>query len=418
MTLDEQGHRIHFTVKPADTLPDGVTLAGMALTLTVIDGDHALEEKVTVPQAGSGGTIEADTASTTAPKTSMPPLPFSVAILLALLGGFILNLMPCVLPVLSMKVLSVVSHGGGEKRIVRHSFLVTAAGIIFSYLALGGITIALKALGLTFGWGVQFQQPMFLVVLVLLLTFFAANMWGLLEIQLPRFLADNLDTSYHPKLAGDFLTGAFATLLATPCSAPYLGTAIGFALAAGPKQIIVIFLALGLGMSLPYFAIALWPRLATSLPKPGAWMVRLRHILGTALALTAIWLVWVLMEQIPERFAVLVGLCMIGIVVMLALRKTSVAPKIIRFGLIDFAVVAIIVTLIGSMIPKEKPNVDRLWLPMDEAAIAADLDEGKTVFVDVTAGWCLTCKANMKFVFVARPGCGTPVSRGRDRNAG
>lgn len=391
---DTQKHKATFTVTAADTLPQGQSLAGMALTLTVINGNDALEQKTTAPPAG-----------TAAPKFELPAptISFGLAILLALIGGFILNLMPCVLPVLSMKILSVTSHGGGEKRIVRHSFLVTVAGILFSYLALGIATIVLKTLGLTFGWGVQFQQPLFLVGIVIMLTFFAANMWGLLDIQLPRWIADNLDTSYHPKLAGDFLTGAFATLLATPCSAPFLGTSVGFALAAGAKQIIVIFLALGLGMSLPYLAVALWPGFATALPKPGAWMVRLRHILGTALALTAIWLVWILMAQIPERFALLVGLCMAGIVIMLALRKTNVSPRLIRIGLIDFGLVALLVTLIGSFIPREKNGVEKLWIPMNQAAITADISEGKTVFIDVTADWCLTCKANMKFVLSQEP---------------
>jgi suppressor for copper-sensitivity B len=311
--------------------------------------------------------------------------------------------MPCVLPVLSLKVLSVVSHGGGDARTVRHSFLVTAGGILFSFLLLGGVTIVLKNLGLAFGWGVQFQQPLFLVFLTLLLTFFAANMWGLLEIQLPQFLADNLDKAYHPKLAGDFATGAFATLLATPCSAPFLGTAIGFALASGPKEIILIFLALGFGMIIPYLAIATWPHMATKLPKPGAWMVKLRHLLGWALGITAVWMLWILSAQIPGRLAIFVGLSMLGIIILLALKKYKISPKLVRIGLIDFVAVSFIVTLAGSLAPKDTASVDAMWLPFNESDIAADVDEGKTVFVDVTADWCLTCKANMKFVLTRDP---------------
>ena len=126
---------------------------------------------------------------------------------------------------------------------------------------------------MSFGWGVQFQEPLFLSFLIVLLTLFAANMWGLFEIQLPRFLVDTFDQAYHPKLAGDFATGAFATLLATPCTAPFLGTALGFALASGPRDIALIFLGLGIGMALPYLAIAAWPRFATALPRPGMWML-------------------------------------------------------------------------------------------------------------------------------------------------
>ncbi len=389
-TLGPNNLSVRFMVKPADTLPDGTTLAGLPLTVTVVTGDHALEQHMVTPAMA--------TITAVAP-TPAPTLPLGLAMLFAILGGLILNLMPCVLPVLSLKLLSVVSHGGRDVKVVRHSFLTTAAGIIFSFLVLAGVTLVLRSLGLAFGWGVQFQQPMFLVFLILLLTFFAANMWGLLEINMPRFLADNLDKDYHPKLAGDFATGAFATVLATPCSAPFLGTAIGFALIAGAQTIFLIFLALGFGMALPYLAIAIWPRFATTLPKPGAWMVKLRHILGWALGLTALWMLWVLAAQIPWRFAVFVGLSMAGIILLLALRRTEVSRKIVNIGLIDFVAVAIIVTFVGSWTPStEKVTVDAMWMPFDRAAIAADVEEGRTVFVDVTADWCLTCKANMKFV--------------------
>lgn len=386
--LSNANHRAQFTVKPADTLPDGTSLAGMDLTLTIIDDNRALEQHVTAPPV----TAEA-------PSLKARPLPLTIAILFAVIGGFILNLMPCVLPVLSMKILSVVSHGGGNKKTVRRSFLTTALGILFSFLILAGMTIVLKAFGMTLGWGVQFQQPIFLVCLILLLTFFATNMWGLLEIRLPYWLADNLSkTTYHPKLAGDFATGAFATLLATPCTAPFLGTAVGFALASGPRDILIIFTALGFGMILPYLAIALFPRIATSLPKPGHWMVTLRHVLGYALASTAFWLIWVLSAQITARFASFVGLSMAGIILLLSLHKTSVSKKLVKIGILDFILVSFIVTISGSLIPKMPPTVDVLWLPFSEHALAADVEEGKTVFVDVTADWCLTCKANKKFI--------------------
>jgi len=394
-TLGANNLSVRFVVKPADTLPDGTTLAGMPLTLSVINGDYALEQHVIAPTV---------TAAVQATPIEAPSLPLGLAMLFAILGGLILNLMPCVLPVLSLKLLGVVSHGGRDIRVVRHSFLVTAAGIVFSFLVLAAVTLLLRSLGLAFGWGVQFQQPMFLVFLILLLTFFAANMWGLLEIHMPRFFADNLDKDYHPKLAGDFATGAFATLLATPCSAPFLGTAIGFALIAGAQTIFLIFLALGFGMALPYLAIAIWPRFATTLPKPGAWMTKLRHLLGWALGLTALWMLWVLAAQIPWRLAVFVGLSMAGIILLLALRKTEVSRKLVRIGLIDFVAVAVLVTFAGSWTPKPVAvNVDPLWLPFDRAAIAADVEEGKMVFVDVTADWCLTCKANMKFVLTRDP---------------
>jgi len=395
VTLSSEKMSAQLSLKGDGPLPAGATLA-----LTIVDGEHALEQKIlasaaagvaTTPEAAPAAPVES------LPAPNLPALPPGMVILFAIIGGFILNLMPCVLPVLSLKVLNVVSHGGGEARLVRHSFLFTAAGILFSYLVLACMTIAFKEFGLAFGWGVQFQQPVFLGMLVLLLTFFAANMFGLFEIHLPRFLADSLTGPYHPKLAGDFATGAFATLLATPCTAPFLGTAVGFALASGPREILIIFAALGFGMTLPYLAVATWPRLATSLPRPGAWMAHLRHLLGWALAATAAWLVWVLAAQITARGAFVVATCMIAIVALFALRHRD-PRSFFTFGIASFALLAFGVTLAGSLAPKPSPSIGAAWQPFDEAAIAQNVAQGKTVFVDITADWCLTCKANKKFV--------------------
>ena len=401
VTLAADRHNVRFTVKPTGALPDGVVLAGMKLILTMVDGPHALEQKIIAPTAEASTPSSATDAldssgEASSPSSNAPALPLEFVILLAILGGFILNLMPCVLPVLSLKLLSVICHGGGEARVVRHSFLVTAAGILFSFLALACATIALKETGLAVGWGVQFQQPIFVGFLVLLLTFFAANMWGLFDIRLPQWLADNLSGPYHPKLAGDFATGAFATLLATPCTAPFLGTAVGFALASGPREILIIFVALGFGMTLPYLAVAIWPRLATRLPKPGIWMMHLRHLLAWALALTALWLIWVLAAQISAQGAIVIGLCMLAILGLFGLH--TLRPRgYTKFGIASVAFFAFSMTVAGAMM-KPSIAIDANWRNFDPAEIARDVGDGKTVFVDVTAEWCLTCKANKKLV--------------------
>jgi suppressor for copper-sensitivity B len=390
VTIDDDHRGAQLKIKLADNLPAGTSLAGMKLVLTIVNDGHALEQKIVVPPVTADMTFTAEKR-----------IPFVLAILFAVIGGFILNLMPCVLPVLSLKIFSAIGHGGGEINAVRRSFLMTAAGILFSFLVLSAVTIGLKSVGMTLGWGVQFQQPVFLLVLIFLLTLFAANMWGLFEIQLPSWLADKVGTAaYHPKLAGDFATGAFATLLATPCSAPFLGTAIGFALAGGAAEIIGIFGALGFGMIIPYLLVAAFPRFATALPKPGAWMNVLRAILGLALAVTAVWLVWVLSSQITSNFAALVGLSMTGIVIMLGFLKTKVSKKIIAVGLLIFCLVPIVLTLVGPRMPKPMNETERLWIPFSTNALAADIQEGKTVFVDVTADWCLTCKANKQFILM------------------
>ena len=385
--IDPQLHSASLIVTPVDTLPSDTALAGMKLVLTFVTNDAATEIKATVPS----------TTTSTTPAVSPSLLPLRVALLFALIGGLILNLMPCVLPVLSLKILSVVSHGGGEARLVRHSFFITALGIVFSFLVLACVTVALKHFGLALGWGVQFQQPAFLMFLILLLTFFAANLWGLFEIPLPRFLADRMNSTYHPKLAGDFATGAFATLLATPCSAPFLGTAISFALASGVAEIFAIFLMLGLGMSLPYLAVALFPKAAIMLPKPGAWMLRLRAILGFALASTALWLLWVMAAQITTAYAIGFGLLMTAIAFLLSLKKCGLKKSLIVIGVIEFCAVALVLGISGALKPKAAPEIDTQWLAFSQNALNADIAEGKTVFLDVTADWCLTCKANMKF---------------------
>jgi suppressor for copper-sensitivity B len=387
--MGSQGFNATLTVKPVDTLPSDSALSGLPVTLTLVDGDSATEIKTKVPQASGAA------ADSVSPEARQPP--FTLALLLALIGGFILNLMPCVLPVLSLKILSVASHGGGETRLVRHSFVFTAVGIVFSFLILACATVGLQHFGVALGWGVQFQHPAFLMLLILLLTFFTANLWGLFEIPLPRFLADRVDPHYHPKLAGDFATGALATLLATPCSAPFLGTAVGFALAAGTLEIFAIFLALGMGMALPYFAVALFPGIATKLPKPGTWMIYLRWILGIALAVTALWLTWVLAAQITPAYASVFGLLMTAIVILLALKKCGQKSKLIAIGIAEIFVAALLLGFNGALKPKAEPSVDRQWLPYSEIALNADIAEGKVVFLDITADWCLTCKANMKF---------------------
>ncbi len=379
--------RLHATLslQALDTLPDGKTLAGMPLTVTLVDNDRALETAITVPPL-------VKTASVTHAPTNTPSLSLFFALLLAFGGGLILNLMPCVLPVLSLKMLSVARHGGGETRHVRTSFLLTASGILCSFLVLALTTIILKSLGKAVGWGVQFQQPIFLTFLIAVLTLFTANLWGLFEIPLPRFLADRADPVHHPKLAGDFATGALATLLATPCSAPFLGTAVGFALSAGPLVIAAVFLALGIGMATPYFVIAAWPRFATRLPKPGRWMLRLKAILGGALAVTALWLCWVLSMQVTLVYAAGIIALMVCLVVALALMRHIQGYRITVGALVLIAAAFILAATSPSKTSHMIDNTN--WKVFDQKDIAVEIASGKTVFVDITADWCLTCKAN------------------------
>ena len=386
------------------------SLAGRTLTVTLVDGMRSAEARLTVAPAlaGSGLPTDAGDAGDTGDTEVGPSLALILAF--ALLGGLILNLMPCVLPVLSIKLLSVVGHGGGERRLVRLSFLASAAGILFAFLVLAGALIALKAGGMTIGWGIQFQQPWFLIAMTLMVTAFALNLWGLFEVRLPFWISDlGEHTSHVHGLGGHFLQGAFATLLATPCSAPFLGTAVGFALARGWGEITAVFAALGLGLALPYLGVAAFPGLATRLPKPGPWMVTFRRFLGLALIATGVWLLSVLAASAGFKTAVLVGgltAASAGLLALARLKRPGMGRRA-AIGIMAAVLAAFLAPgWLGSVAPgtaSAKLNsatdvLGKLWQPFDEARIPGLIAQGKTVFVDVTADWCITCQVNKGLV--------------------
>ena len=383
--VDSSGFEAVLTVRPVDNLPEGENLTGLPVTLTITNGGLATEIKTRTPNS------EADVINFSAEKPA-----FGAILLLALLGGIILNLMPCVLPVLSLKVVGLAELSGESRERVRKSYLATAGGVLFSFLILALSIVVLKGFGIIVGWGVQFQQPLFLMFLIVLLTFFAANLWGFFDVSLPRFLADRMEGSYRAHLVGDFISGAFATLLATPCSAPFLGTAVGFALAAGPLEILAVFMCLGFGLASPYFLVAAFPSAAGFLPKPGLWMVRLRQVMGVALILAALWLIGVLSLQVRVAGAFAFGQMMLVVLLLLALRKRGVSLKLIVPGLAIVVSSAVVLGLSGSGVLDSK-TIEHRWLQYNPATLRADIAEGKTVFLNVTADWCLTCKANREF---------------------
>jgi suppressor for copper-sensitivity B len=326
--LDETVLRFPAEGKSADI----AALAGRTLTVTLVDGSRAMEGTVTPNLAPAS--------------SSAPGLDTWLAMLaLALAGGLILNFMPCVLPVLALKLLAAVAHHEHGARGIRAGFLASAAGILAAFLGLALFAVGLRLAGLYAGWGLQFQSPVFLGAMIALLLLFAANLWGLYQIPLPGFVAALGESK--EALLGSFGAGVLATLLATPCTAPLLGTALGFALASGPAEILAIFAVMGLGLALPYFAVAAWPGLALKLPRPGVWMLELKRVLALALVLSAAWLGWVLASEL------------------------------------------------GS--PPAAISTD-FWRPFDAASIPGLVRGGRVVFVDVTADWCLTCKVNERLV--------------------
>jgi suppressor for copper-sensitivity B len=394
--LDPDGRRAVLLASLTATDRAIDTLAGRRFTLTLVDGPRAVEvagEALASASVGYDVTMLAGILG------------------LALVGGLILNLMPCVLPVLSLKLLSVVGHGGGARRAVRAGFLASAAGILFSFLVLATAAVALKGTGVSIGWGIQFQQPLFLAAMTLIVVLFACNLWGFFEIRVPRFVAAMAERRSGPGhdlhgLGSHFLTGAFATLLATPCSAPFLGTAVGFAFARGAAEIFAIFAALGVGLALPYLLVAAVPGLATLLPRPGAWMVTLRRVLGLALAATGAWLISVLATQQGLAAATAVAVAVVALIAVLwaGRRRDGVMRRLAPATALGLAALTLAVSLLPSAgSPPAAVAAEDHWQPFDRQAIPALVQDGKLVFVDVTADWCLTCKLNKSLVLERDP---------------
>ena len=363
--------------------PGDAGLEGREATLTLVDGDRAIERRVTLPRA--------------APQA---PVFLSAILGLAVLGGLILNLMPCVLPVLSLKLMTVIRHGGESHGRIRAGFVASAAGILACFVILGTVAAGLKAAGLAAGWGIQFQQPAFVTFMTAVIVLFACNMWGFFEIRLPGTVTDAASGDTGRGLWGHFLTGAFATLLATPCTAPFLGTAVGFALARGVFEIYAVFLAVGLGLALPWLLVAGFPGLARRLPKPGSWMVTVKRVLSFALIGTAVWLLSILWFQIGGPATVMVAL-LLGAMAF-AIRQYRDLGGRARFATGVTAAFLAAGSMAGAgafsgeglSVAKNAPP----WRPFDTARIGTEVASGMTVLVDVTADWCLTCQINKSLV--------------------
>ena len=337
------------------------------------------------------------------------------AILLsALIGGLILNLMPCVLPVLSLKFagLTRVAEAGEDPRsrwrAVRVGFAATGFGIVSCFLGIAAVLVGLKWSGATLGWGIQFQQPWFLAGMALVTVLFAASLFDWLHIGIPQWAVRlseagsalrGRDRSQVPRgpAVEAFLTGAFATLLATPCSAPFVGTAVGFALARGPAEILGIFFCLGIGMGLPFFGAALVPGIARWLPRPGPWMITLRRVLGIMLLGTAAWLVVILWSVSGPGATFWVVLLLAGLLALTCWTRLGGRGEGQLWPKLAMGALSILVVVAAVASPAADPMSERDagdWQRFDPAALDRLVADGKTVLVDVSASWCLTCRVN------------------------
>lgn len=311
----------------------------------------------------------------------------------ALAGGLILNLMPCVLPVLGIKLASLMTLAESSRRQTRVRFLATAAGIMFSFLVLAAVITGLRLSGAWIGWGFQFQSPWFIAAMVLVTWIFCFSLAGLLEIRLPSALSTRLATAGGNGISGSFLEGAFATLLATPCTAPFLGTAVTFALAAPVHQLWLIFLVLGFGMSLPWLAISIVPGVARWLPKPGPWMGKLRLGLVLLMLGSCIWLMSLLVKEWGARYVLIGGGLMVAFFLFRCAKAMPNHKENLRSLMFGVLFGAGLYAFLAPQ-PQGKDDSPLNWQPLSEAALSEALNARKRVLVDITADWCLNCRVN------------------------
>ena len=345
--------------------------------------------------------------------SAAPGIGLAGALLFALVGGLILNLMPCVLPILSLKALSLAGSGESPAKARRHALWYTA-GVVASFAALGALALGLREAGLALGWGFQLQQPVVVGGLALLMFAVGLSLSGVFH--LGGSLA-NVGGSLAQKSgpAGDFFTGLLAVVVAAPCTAPFMGAALGYAFAAPPAVAIGVFVALGVGLALPFLAIAFVPELARRLPKPGAWMETFKQVLAFPMYLTAVWLVWVLAKQ---RGADAVG-WVLGGAVLVALGLWVWEYARYRAPVLRALGLAIALAGVAALWPVQQlPSARAIAaaeaasqggsgqavqaadgsLPWSAEALAALRAEGRVVFVNMTADWCVSCKANERAV--------------------
>ncbi len=361
-----------------------------------------------VSRDNSNGTVEAwqfgepqwsFTQTESAAGVSVPIGDLLWMLLSAFLGGLILNLMPCVFPILSMKLLSILKIGKGHKDDVRRQNLAYVAGVLASFLFIALVLSALRSAGSLVGWGFQLQSGLFLTFLCWLFFTLTLNLIGFFEI---GFL--NAGTGHKlTKLGGvwgSFFTGVLAVVVASPCTAPFMGVALGFGLTQPIPILIVVFLCLGLGLAFPYLVVTAFPEALRVLPKPGAWMIRLKQIMALPMLLTVAWLAWVL-QQVAGTFAIGVVMLGCGFIFISTIMRP---PKRLFAGLTLLALLGLMVYLhvetgrhqAAAALSKEKrdPGPWRTFSPDLLASL-----KGQNVFVNMTADWCLTCKVNEKLVF-------------------
>jgi thiol:disulfide interchange protein len=350
-------------------------------------------------------TPPAPALETATPASAVAPPPpefgFALALLFALIGGALLNLMPCVFPILSLKVLGFAGHAHSRRALVGGG-LAYSAGVVLSFVALAALLIALRAGGEQIGWGFQLQSPGFVAALAVLFTMIALNLAGLFEFGtvLPSGLASA--RLRHP-LADSFLTGVLAVAVASPCTAPFMGAALGFAFTLPAAQSLLLFAVLGVGMALPYLVMSLWPAVARAMPKPGAWMATFKTVMAFPMLATVVWLVWILGQQTSIDGAAALLAVLVALAFALwawgridSTRFARAAWSTLGVALLGVSIAWALPTWREAQAAPATTASGERWQAWSPERVAALNAEGRTVFVDFTAAWCVTCQVNKR----------------------
>jgi thiol:disulfide interchange protein DsbD len=329
-----------------------------------------------------------------------PAIGLALALVFALAGGVLLNLMPCVFPVLSLKVLGFAAHGGDRRTLVAGGVAYTV-GVVLSFVALAALLLALRAGGEQLGWGFQLQSPAVVASLAALFTLIGLNLAGVFELGsvLPSAVA--AARARHP-LVDSLLTGVLAVAVASPCTAPFMGASLGLAMTLPAGQALAVFATLGLGMALPYLAAAVSPALARLLPRPGVWMAHFKTLMAFPMFATVVWLVWVLGQQVGiDGAAALLALLLVLAFAAWALGSPALGPK--ARGGFGAASVLLMAAALFWAVPALRqeaaahvPGAGEAWQPWSAERVAQAQAAGQPVFVDFTAAWCVTCQFNKR----------------------
>jgi thiol:disulfide interchange protein len=381
-----------------------VPIESASKDLSSIQGLIVFGQSLDGPDRAAWQTAASTIASSSSSAPSRGILTF---LFFGFLGGIILNLMPCVLPVISLKIFGFIQQAGQSRQKILRSGIAFAGGIFAWFIGLALLLIALKAAGREITWGgFQFTNPYFVLALSVIVLVFALNLFGVFEISLPQGVTRGLLSSTSGQHeAGSFFQGLFATVLATPCTAPFLGTALGFAFAQSPAIILLMFVAIAAGMSAPYLLLCAQPAWLRFLPKPGPWMLHVKQFMGFLLLATLLFLLYVVGAQRGLEGAIWASCFLLVISIAcwmkgaFVLPTASIAKRTVVLVLMLVLVLASGVYFIGGKfhsvnIASADSRLRGDWQAFTPERLQAELEQGHSVFVDFTAAWCLTCKFN------------------------